>query len=126
MLGSFWCPWRYQAGPFYETFPDFLQKKTTGAKEESGFTEQTTKNPIAFQPLPGDPVSYYRSPLQSLLQPNNYPHCQGSRVGSSQKGLPLHRPFLRFSHTLSSRPGLCPSPDRTDLYPLLPLLSLLT
>uniref|UniRef100_F6SMB2 Stabilizer of axonemal microtubules 4 n=1 Tax=Ornithorhynchus anatinus TaxID=9258 RepID=F6SMB2_ORNAN len=41
--------------------PDFLQRKTIGAKEETGFTEDSHKNPIVFQPpsqaLPGDPVS---------------------------------------------------------------------
>ncbi|XP_039109478.1 protein phosphatase 1 regulatory subunit 32 isoform X2 [Hyaena hyaena] len=40
--------------------PDLLQKKSIGAKEETGFTEESTKNPIVFQPpaqgLPGDPV----------------------------------------------------------------------
>ncbi|XP_028915127.1 protein phosphatase 1 regulatory subunit 32 [Ornithorhynchus anatinus] len=40
--------------------PDFLQRKTIGAKEETGFTEDSHKNPIVFQPpsqaLPGDPV----------------------------------------------------------------------
>ncbi|XP_077604908.1 stabilizer of axonemal microtubules 4 isoform X2 [Crocuta crocuta] len=39
---------------------DLLQKKSIGAKEETGFTEESTKNPIVFQPpsqaLPGDPV----------------------------------------------------------------------
>ncbi|XP_014400036.1 PREDICTED: protein phosphatase 1 regulatory subunit 32 isoform X3 [Myotis brandtii] len=41
------------------TQPDLLQKKSIGAKEESGFTEASAKNPIAFQApsqaLPGDP-----------------------------------------------------------------------
>ncbi|XP_058518392.1 protein phosphatase 1 regulatory subunit 32 [Ochotona princeps] len=40
--------------------PDFLQKKSIGAKEETGFTMESNKNPIVFQPpsqaLPGDPV----------------------------------------------------------------------
>uniref|UniRef100_A0A5F9CWL6 Stabilizer of axonemal microtubules 4 n=1 Tax=Oryctolagus cuniculus TaxID=9986 RepID=A0A5F9CWL6_RABIT len=38
--------------------PDLLQKKSIGAKEETGFTEESNKNPIVFQPpsqaLPGD------------------------------------------------------------------------
>ncbi|KAM6158086.1 stabilizer of axonemal microtubules 4 [Rhynchocyon petersi] len=38
--------------------PDLLQKKSIGAKEETGFTEESTKNPIVFKPpsqnLPGD------------------------------------------------------------------------
>ncbi|KAK1335428.1 hypothetical protein QTO34_003214 [Cnephaeus nilssonii] len=36
--------------------PDLLQKKSIGAKEESGFTEASAKNPIASQALPGDPA----------------------------------------------------------------------
>ena len=50
--------------PFCSThmsFADLLQKKSIGAKEETGFTEESPKNPIVFQPpsqtLPGDPVS---------------------------------------------------------------------
>lgn len=43
------------------SFADLLQKKSIGAKEETGFTEESPKNPIVFQPpsqtLPGDPVS---------------------------------------------------------------------
>lgn len=49
------------AGGTGRPFADLLQKKSIGAKEESGFTEGSTKNPIAFQApsqaLPGDPVS---------------------------------------------------------------------
>lgn len=59
-------------------FADLLLKKTIGAKEESGFTEESTKNPIVFQPpsqaFPGDPVSvdsetlkFSRLGLYSLL-----------------------------------------------------------
>ncbi|KAM8819638.1 stabilizer of axonemal microtubules 4 [Rhynchonycteris naso] len=40
--------------------PDLLQKTSIGAKEETGFTEESTKNPIVSQPpshaLPADPV----------------------------------------------------------------------
>lgn len=43
------------------SFADLLQKNSIGAKEETGFTEESNKNPIIFQPpsqaLPGDPVS---------------------------------------------------------------------
>uniref|UniRef100_A0A8C6DU11 Stabilizer of axonemal microtubules 4 n=1 Tax=Moschus moschiferus TaxID=68415 RepID=A0A8C6DU11_MOSMO len=39
--------------------PDLLQKNSIGAKEETGFTKESNKNPIVFQPpsqaLPGDP-----------------------------------------------------------------------
>ncbi|KAI4562083.1 hypothetical protein MJG53_021123 [Ovis ammon polii x Ovis aries] len=41
------------------SFADLLQKNSIGAKEETGFTEESNKNPIVFQPpsqaLPGDP-----------------------------------------------------------------------
>lgn len=40
---------------------DLLQKRSIGAKEETGFTEESSKNPNVFQPpsqaLPGNPVS---------------------------------------------------------------------
>lgn len=43
------------------SFSDLLQKKSIGAKEDTGFTKESTKNPIVFQPpsqaLPGNPVS---------------------------------------------------------------------
>ncbi|XP_023374205.1 protein phosphatase 1 regulatory subunit 32 isoform X2 [Otolemur garnettii] len=65
-----WENWRY--GPRFMTSeynskylnepihqPDLLQKKSIGAKEDTGFTEETNKSPIVFQPpsqaLPGDP-----------------------------------------------------------------------
>ncbi|XP_027714706.1 protein phosphatase 1 regulatory subunit 32 [Vombatus ursinus] len=55
--------------------PDFLQKKTIGAKEETGFTEQTIKNPIAFQPLPGDPLPPpNRSTTRADFVPMTTPH----------------------------------------------------
>ncbi|XP_006875111.1 PREDICTED: protein phosphatase 1 regulatory subunit 32 [Chrysochloris asiatica] len=38
--------------------PDLLQKKSVGAKEKTGFTEESTKSPIVFKPpsqaIPGD------------------------------------------------------------------------
>ncbi|XP_045429990.1 protein phosphatase 1 regulatory subunit 32 [Pipistrellus kuhlii] len=36
--------------------PDLLQKKSIGAKEDSGFTEASAKNPLTSQALPGDPA----------------------------------------------------------------------
>ncbi|XP_037373750.1 protein phosphatase 1 regulatory subunit 32-like [Talpa occidentalis] len=58
--------------------PDLLQKKSIGAKEETGFTEGSTKNPIVFQPpsqaLPGDPVSLpSRSVTKSDFLPMSHP-----------------------------------------------------
>lgn len=45
-------------------FADLLQRKTIGAKEDSGFTEGSAKNPVTFQgpsqALPGDPVGRAR------------------------------------------------------------------
>ncbi|XP_051003023.1 protein phosphatase 1 regulatory subunit 32 isoform X2 [Acomys russatus] len=61
--------------------PDLLHKKTIGSKEESGFTEESTKNPIAFQApsqaLPGDPVLH---PGRSVTKSDYLPisHPQGS------------------------------------------------
>lgn len=47
---------------------DLLLKKTIGCKEETGFTEESTKNPIVFQPpsqaFPGDPVSVVSEALK--------------------------------------------------------------
>ncbi|XP_027973651.1 protein phosphatase 1 regulatory subunit 32 [Eumetopias jubatus] len=59
--------------------PDLLQKKSIGAKEETGFTEESTKNPIVFQPpsqaLPGDPVLLPgRSVTRSDFLPMSHPH----------------------------------------------------
>ncbi|XP_016055841.1 PREDICTED: protein phosphatase 1 regulatory subunit 32 [Miniopterus natalensis] len=58
--------------------PDLLQKKSIGAKEETGFTEESTKNPIVFQPpsqvLPGDPVLLPgRSVTKSDFLPMTHP-----------------------------------------------------
>ncbi|XP_074228029.1 stabilizer of axonemal microtubules 4 isoform X1 [Camelus bactrianus] len=59
--------------------PDLLQKKSIGAKEETGFTGESTKNPIIFQPnsqaLPGDPVLLpSRSVTRSDFLPITHPH----------------------------------------------------
>ncbi|XP_023391581.1 protein phosphatase 1 regulatory subunit 32 [Pteropus vampyrus] len=59
--------------------PDLLQKKSIGAKEETGFTEESTKNPIVFQPpsqvLPGNPVLLpSRSVTKSDFLPITHPH----------------------------------------------------
>ncbi|XP_057585224.1 protein phosphatase 1 regulatory subunit 32 [Hippopotamus amphibius kiboko] len=58
--------------------PDLLQKKSIGAKEETGFTEDSSKNPIIFQPpsqaLPGDPVLLPgRSVTKSDFLPMTHP-----------------------------------------------------
>lgn len=60
-----WRPQGWARGPWAGTrglsFTDLLQKKSIGAKEDTGFTKESTKNPIAFQPpsqaIPGNPVS---------------------------------------------------------------------
>ncbi|XP_004437513.1 PREDICTED: protein phosphatase 1 regulatory subunit 32 [Ceratotherium simum simum] len=59
--------------------PDLLQKKSIGAKEETGFTKESTKNPIVFQPpsqaLPGDPVLLPSRTVTKLdFLPMTHPH----------------------------------------------------
>ncbi|XP_036115703.1 protein phosphatase 1 regulatory subunit 32 [Molossus molossus] len=59
--------------------PDLLQKTSIGAKEETGFTEESTKNPIAFQApsqaLPGDPALLpSRSVTKSDFLPTTQAH----------------------------------------------------
>ncbi|MBZ3875965.1 Protein phosphatase 1 regulatory subunit 32 [Sciurus carolinensis] len=59
--------------------PDLLQKKSIGAKEETGFTEDSIKSPIVFQPpsqvVPGDPVLLpNRSVTKSDFLPMTHPH----------------------------------------------------
>ncbi|XP_004683444.1 PREDICTED: protein phosphatase 1 regulatory subunit 32 [Condylura cristata] len=63
--------------------PDLLQKKSIGAKEETGFTEGSAKNPIVFQSpsqaLSGDPVSL---PGRSITKSDFLPmsHPQGDEL----------------------------------------------
>ncbi|KAM5225665.1 stabilizer of axonemal microtubules 4 isoform 2-T2 [Hipposideros larvatus] len=59
--------------------PDLLQKKSIGAKEDTGFTKESTKNPIVFQPPsqapPGNPVLFpSRSVTKSDFVPMTHPH----------------------------------------------------
>eukprot|EP00069_Balaena_mysticetus_P004425 bmy_17460T0 len=59
--------------------PDLLQKKSVGAKEETGLTEDSNKNPVIFQPpsqvLPGEPVLLPgRSVTKSDFLPMTHPH----------------------------------------------------
>nr|XP_019609549.1 PREDICTED: protein phosphatase 1 regulatory subunit 32 isoform X2 [Rhinolophus sinicus] len=60
-------------------WPELLQKKSIGAKEETGFTKESTKNPIVFQPPsqapPGNPVLLPgRSVTKSDYVPMTHPH----------------------------------------------------
>lgn len=61
--------------------PDLLLKKTIGSKEETGFTEESTKNPIVFQPpsqaFSGDSVLH---PGRSITKSDYLPisHPQGN------------------------------------------------
>ncbi|XP_019511522.1 PREDICTED: protein phosphatase 1 regulatory subunit 32 isoform X2 [Hipposideros armiger] len=59
--------------------PDLLQKKSIGAKEDTGFTKESTKNPMVFQPPsqapPGNPVLFPgRSVTKSDFVPMTHPH----------------------------------------------------
>ncbi|XP_045152981.1 protein phosphatase 1 regulatory subunit 32 [Echinops telfairi] len=112
------------------TQPDLLQKKSIGAKEETGFTEGSTKNPIVFKPpsqaLPGSPVSEAGAHVQcgvrgwalryqsahlcccgeSTEQPLNSPGTvQGHRILPPKT---LIQPFeLLLSHTATSVQTCC-------------------
>ncbi|KAK2504837.1 hypothetical protein MC885_003054 [Smutsia gigantea] len=72
---------------------DLLQKRSIGAKEETGFTEESTKNPPVFQPpsqaLPGDPVLPSRSVTKADFLPLTHPHVSMSPELSSTS----HRQF---------------------------------
>uniref|UniRef100_A0A8C3HWX6 Succinate dehydrogenase assembly factor 2, mitochondrial n=3 Tax=Chrysemys picta bellii TaxID=8478 RepID=A0A8C3HWX6_CHRPI len=56
--------------------PDFLQRKTIGAKEETGFTEGTQRNPIAIlPPPPGEPRSQPGISITKMdFLPSTLPH----------------------------------------------------
>uniref|UniRef100_A0A8C5P0Y6 Stabilizer of axonemal microtubules 4 n=1 Tax=Jaculus jaculus TaxID=51337 RepID=A0A8C5P0Y6_JACJA len=60
-------------------YPDLLQKQSIGAKEETGFTEESFKNPIVLQPpsqaLPADSASFPgRSVTKSDFLPMSHPN----------------------------------------------------
>uniref|UniRef100_A0A8D1XV38 Uncharacterized protein n=1 Tax=Sus scrofa TaxID=9823 RepID=A0A8D1XV38_PIG len=85
LLGTLSCWWPRGWGQlvFHQhrgvSFADLLQKKSIGAREETGFTEESNKNPIVFQPpsqaLPGDPVLLpSRSVTKSDFTPVTHPH----------------------------------------------------
>ncbi|XP_036916428.1 protein phosphatase 1 regulatory subunit 32 isoform X2 [Sturnira hondurensis] len=97
--------------------PDLLQKKSIGAKEESSFTKEATKNPVVFQPpsqaLPGDPVLLPgRSVTKSDFVPMTYPHGH-ELLPQVARGSERETGFSRVNErTLSSRacpPGPEPS-----------------
>ncbi|XP_018892501.3 stabilizer of axonemal microtubules 4 isoform X2 [Gorilla gorilla gorilla] len=80
--------------------PDFLQKKSIGAKEGSGFTKQSHQSPIVFQPpsqaLPGDPALLPgQSVTKSDFLPKTHLHvpppCPEPSSVSHQQFQPLHR-----------------------------------
>nr|XP_025042691.1 protein phosphatase 1 regulatory subunit 32 isoform X2 [Pelodiscus sinensis] len=56
--------------------PDFLQRKTIGAKEETGFTEDTQRNPIVtLPPPPGEPRSQPGTSITKTdFVPSTLPH----------------------------------------------------
>uniref|UniRef100_A0A5F8GFV8 Uncharacterized protein n=1 Tax=Monodelphis domestica TaxID=13616 RepID=A0A5F8GFV8_MONDO len=95
--------------------PDFLQKKTIGAKEDTGFTEQGTKNPIVPQSLPGEPVSYYGPLCPNFFSAPHYClYSQGSKVGGLSLSYPLPR-TRRCPSSFSPLPDLF-SPSLPCLY----------
>ncbi|XP_075403671.1 stabilizer of axonemal microtubules 4 [Tenrec ecaudatus] len=90
------------------TQPDLLQKKSIGAKEETGFTEESTKNPIVFKPPsqahPGSPTLLpSRSVTRSDFLPMTHAHGDELLPGlarSAQRETGFSRVNERF---LSSR-----------------------
>ncbi|XP_032976574.1 protein phosphatase 1 regulatory subunit 32 isoform X2 [Rhinolophus ferrumequinum] len=74
--------------------PDLLQKKSIGAKEETGFTKESTKNPIVFQPPsqapPGNPVllpgrSVTKSDYVPMTHPRGDEFLPGLARGSERE-----------------------------------------
>ncbi|XP_054419667.1 stabilizer of axonemal microtubules 4 [Pteronotus mesoamericanus] len=88
--------------------PDLLQKKSIGAKEDTGFTKESTKNPIVFQPpsqaLPGDPVLLPgQTVTKSDFLPVTYPHGD-ELLPPLARGSERETGFSRVSErTLNSR-----------------------
>uniref|UniRef100_A0A8D0HKV4 Stabilizer of axonemal microtubules 4 n=1 Tax=Sphenodon punctatus TaxID=8508 RepID=A0A8D0HKV4_SPHPU len=90
--------------------PDFLQKTTIGAKEETGFTEGSLQNPIVFKPpsqiLPEELVSGIHSPC---FHPHFNSKLVWERTGFSINNLnyvtPAHDPNLpnRYLTSYNSR-----------------------
>ncbi|XP_021491757.2 stabilizer of axonemal microtubules 4 isoform X2 [Meriones unguiculatus] len=99
--------------------PDPLLKKTIGVREESGFTEETSKNPIVFQPpsqaLAGEPVLHPgRSVTKSDYLPINHP--QGNEfLPVLTRGSDRDTGYSRVNErTLSSRMP-APSPQSATM-----------
>ncbi|KAM9764497.1 stabilizer of axonemal microtubules 4 [Dama dama] len=97
--------------------PDLLQKNSIGAKEETGFTEESNKNPIVFQPpsqaLPGDPVLLPgRSVTKSDFLPISHPHGD-EFLPVLARGSERETAFSRVNErTLNPRvPPPCPEPS---------------
>ncbi|XP_069421134.1 stabilizer of axonemal microtubules 4 isoform X1 [Ovis canadensis] len=97
--------------------PDLLQKNSIGAKEETGFTEESNKNPIVFQPpsqaLPGDPVLLPgRSVTKSDFLPISHPHGD-EFLPVLARGSERETGFSRVNErTLNPRvPPPCPEPS---------------
>ncbi|XP_037694168.1 protein phosphatase 1 regulatory subunit 32 [Choloepus didactylus] len=96
--------------------PDLLQKKSIGAKEGTGFTEESTKNPIVSQPpsqaLPGDPTLLPgRSVTKSDFLPMTHPHGD-ELLPVLARGSKRETSFSRVhERTLNPRaPPPCPEP----------------
>ncbi|KAM9221990.1 stabilizer of axonemal microtubules 4 [Dugong dugon] len=98
--------------------PDLLQKRSIGAKEKTGFTEESTKNPIVFKPpsqvLPGDPTLLPgRSVTKSDFLPMTHAHGDEFLPGLA-RGSERETGFSRVNEKILNprvSPS-CPEPSR--------------
>ncbi|XP_024202567.1 stabilizer of axonemal microtubules 4 isoform X4 [Pan troglodytes] len=107
--------------------PDFLQKKSIGAKEGSGFTKQSHQSPIVFQPpsqaLPGDPALL---PGQSVTKSDFLPktHLHGGEfLPVLARGSKRETAFSRGNERILNPrvPPHCPEPSSVSHQQFQPL-----
>ncbi|XP_006899944.1 PREDICTED: protein phosphatase 1 regulatory subunit 32 [Elephantulus edwardii] len=99
--------------------PDLLQKKSIGAKEETGFTEESTKNPIVFKPpsqnLPGDTTLL---PSRSTTKSDYLPltHPRGDEfLPSLTRGSERETGFSRMNERILNPRPPPPGPELSSM-----------